>query len=187
MIETLWNMIFNALFSLTPFTKYLLDENTFMLIARPLITNSGYLYYAMDSFWEIVNYNRYIYIPHHICSVYLFYMFKNHDYNYEELHEMLFVFAMLEYTTLFLNIRDHLKKINKLHVIFDLALYFQYIYIRCYLFIIYSYTLMFYYHNTLPKIMNVILILMSYYWVFLWSKSLIKQINKKIYKLSAIL
>ena len=101
-----------------------------MVVARPLITNSGYLYYAMDSFWEIVNYNRYIYIPHHICSVYLFYMFKNHDYNYEELHEMLFVFAMFEYSTLFLNIRDHLKKINKLHVIFDLALYFQYIYTK---------------------------------------------------------
>ena len=65
MIETWWNMIFNALFSLTPLTKYLLDENTFMLVARPLITNSGYLYYAMDSFWEIVNYKRYIYIPHH--------------------------------------------------------------------------------------------------------------------------
>lgn len=187
MIETLWNMIFNTLFCFYPLTKYLLDENTFMIVARPFITNSGYLYYTMDSIWEIVNYNRYIYIPHHICSFYLFYIFKNHDYKYEELQYMLFVFSMLEYTTLFLNIRDHLKKINKLHVIFDLALYFQYIYIRCYLFIIYSFTLMNYYHNTLPIIMNVMLILMSYYWVFLWSKSLIKQFNKKICKLSAIL
>lgn len=187
MIDSIWNMMFNTMACLLPLTKYVMKEEFFMEVARPIMSNAGYVYYLIDSIWEIYSYNRYIYIPHHICCGYLFYIFKNHNYNYEELHYMIFVFSALEFTSLFLNIREHLKKINKLSVMLDIVLFLKYSYIRCYLFPYYSVTLFTYYHNLGPKIINILLLLMSYYWMYLWSKTLLKQINKKVCKLSTIL
>ena len=188
MIETWWNIIFNILFALTPVSYIFYDETTFMITLRPLISNTCFCYYIMDIIWEIVNYNRYFYIPHHIVTMYQFYIFKYGDYSYEQFKLMLFTFAILEYTTIFSNIRDHLKQQKNLSIYFDIFMSIQYFYIRCYLFPYYTFNyLLHYYVNIFPKITNIILIIMSYYWLLLWSKTLIKQINKKICKLSTIL
>ena len=162
-----------------PFIFYFTDEQTFMNKIRGNLINIHYSYYSFDILWEIFYYNRFVYIPHHLFTLYLFYNFKNENYSYYELQNMIWMFSLLEYTTLFSNIRDHLKKINKLNINFDIFMYLQFLFIRIFYFTYFSYYYLFtYFKSIYPKILTFSLISMSYYWFYLWSKTIKKKLKK---------
>ena len=179
MIETWWNITYNFLSVLMPLFFYFTDEQTFMNNIRSKLINVHYSYYSFDIVWEILYYNRFVYIPHHIFTLYLFYLFKNEDYSYYELKNMIWMFSLLEYTTLFSNIRDHLKKVNKLDIKFDVFMYLQFLLIRIFYFTYFTYYYLFsFFKSSFPKILTVCLISMSYYWFYLWSKTIKKKLKK---------
>jgi hypothetical protein len=179
MFEYLWNMYFNISFSLLPFTYMVLDEDIFMNDVRPYCIHYINFYYILDGFWELLYHKRTIYIPHHVCSMIMVSCAYNTYYSYEEIKTMFFVFALLKYTSLFVNIRTILKKFNKLELWFDCLMYLQYVYIRCILYTSISYNSLLTVLPIIPNIGNVSLIVMSYYWVFLWTNTLIAQFEKK--------
>ncbi len=141
--------------------------NYSMFFMNILKSVSGF-YFIADSVNEICFNNRFIYIPHHILSLFLIVNIKK----YHDLNNIFLMFFYSEITSFIINIRTIMKQKKKLNFKLDLIFYIIYFLARVIgmpisVYKTYSYKLLFY--------GGTILQIMSLFWIYKWTKSILKH------------
>ena len=130
----------------------------------------------VDTVIEMLYYDRYLYIIHHLVSVAEIVIIKNNKIDYFTMQQIIKMYSYLEVNSLIVNLREDLKKRNKLTVPIDCALILVYTYVRAFLFPYFIYT----YLHTYPQIAIIpwIIYSVSMIWLYQWSNSLKKRIQQ---------
>lgn len=90
----------------------------------------GMAYYTYDSIRELVVHRRWLYIPHHICGVFIFYKILTDSPRVERLIQYASVLAVIESSSVIVNARELLKKQGYLGWYRDLFFFCNYTSIR---------------------------------------------------------
>ena len=169
-----WIVMINDFnFGLLGFYFYYYTTQTDYITIYNIGINYLYLYYSVDSIIEIYN-KRFLMIPHHLCAIYMLSLFEY--FQYYTLKNIFYYMSLIEISGGLTNIRTILKSNKLLNIYFDIPLLCIYSYIRqiCFLnHIINDYNLnnihekQFYY-------ISIFVYLMSFYWTFQWTQSIIK-------------
>lgn len=133
------------------------------------------MYYLTDTIIEIIIFNRWLYVPHHLIAITSLHFIRNINYSSELLKEYSLYFLLIEYTAFLLNIRTLIKeKCNKIPICLEIFFFVNYSVLRITVLPIIIYRL----DSNFLKANILLIFLMSIYWIYKWSNSIYIKILK---------
>ena len=172
-----WNILGNISILLKTINIYFAPSSDILQLSKQTC-NFCAIYYSMDSLSEIVIYNRYAYIPHHLITIFLMYCIKTSSYHLETIQEYSLLFFFIEYTSLLLNVRSLIRYYGKLNLNLELFFYTNYVIFRLFLIPIIIWRL----DNIYMIICTILIYAMSVYWLYNWTSKIRIKYNLKLLK-----
>lgn len=145
-----------------------ISEIDFHSTYKYILFTIHFYYFLYDIINELNFYDRYIYIYHHILTLFQMYLIYYINPTHNTWLKILELYSYLEITSLIVNIRYILKKYNLLNNIIDLQFILIYSWIRGYIFpfIIYNDLSENFYIYFIPTIMYVLSIIWLCKWIY---------------------
>ena len=164
----IYNMIFNVLISLCGFSGYFSQNPKLYLLTA---NRMSIIYFTTDILTEILVYNRYTYIPHHILSITLINSIQLHF----NTRYILLIYFFAESSSFISNFRQELKEKKKLTSNMDILFFIYYFMSRNIFLPVLVYQ--FKEYKTLI-FLSFMIQNMSYFWTFKWINSILKYRRK---------
>ena len=146
----------------------------YLFFFKKMLSVTGTLYFLTDTVNEICVHKRYLYIPHHTCAIFGFYIFYYINLDANTIHIYGLSLSIMEYTSLIINIRTVMKNKKMLTLKHDLIMYINYFLIRC---LFYPYIIFNYVNDPILYYASTSVLLMSIYWFILWTKTIYYKIT----------
>ena len=163
-----YNMIFNVLISLCGFSGYFSQNPKLYLLTA---NRMSIIYFTTDILTEILVYNRYTYIPHHVLSITLI----NSIQLQFNTRYILLIYFFAESSSFISNFRQELKEKKKLTSNMDILFFIYYFMSRNIFLPVLVYQ--FKEYKTLI-FLSFMIQNMSYFWTFKWINSILKYRRK---------
>lgn len=161
-------MIFNVLISLCGFSGYFSQNPKLYLLTA---NRMSIIYFTTDILTEILVYNRYTYIPHHVLSITLI----NSIQLQFNTRYILLIYFFAESSSFISNFRQELKEKKKLTSNMDILFFIYYFMSRNIFLPVLVYQ--FKEYKTLI-FLSFMIQNMSYFWTFKWINSILKYRRK---------